>query len=198
MSVRRPRPIQLHLEEFVPGHENYPPVYIRSLRASDVKGVAEVFQKNPDVFTKDEVKDAAKEAYALAKSKFAERRATGSGAYVAAQKRTHRVLGYGSYSKDFDNNYWVGWLAVSPDSKGKGFGKKILSKIEDLASARGAAAVRVDTSDTNYPAQEFYRKMGYAATNFVPEGEERPADNINFVKPLEQPQAQRRKVSAQA
>lgn len=55
------------------------------------------------------------------------------------------------------------WIAVDPDFQGKGLGREILVRTENLAAAQGATAMYVDTSGRQKyrPTRAFYAAQGY-------------------------------------
>lgn len=52
-------------------------------------------------------------------------------------------------------------LAVSPRHQGKGAGKALLQKAEDVANERGIEVLRVDTNSNNKVTRLLFPKMGY-------------------------------------
>ena len=59
-------------------------------------------------------------------------------------------------------------LAVEPDTRGLGLGKKFVQFYEDLAREHGCEVLRIDTNETNTAARAMYKKLGYIESGIVP------------------------------
>ncbi|SFB61522.1 GNAT family N-acetyltransferase [Algoriphagus aquimarinus] len=55
----------------------------------------------------------------------------------------------------------VGLIAVSKESQGKGWGKKLMKAAEATAFSLGAETIEVSTQETNIPACKLYESLGY-------------------------------------
>jgi len=78
------------------------------------------------------------------------------------------------------------WLAVHPDCQGRGIGKGILNKMENLISAKGGRKIYLDTSSrAQYePTRKFYESRDYRQCAFL-EDFYAPGDGkVTFVKDL--------------
>ena len=55
------------------------------------------------------------------------------------------------------------WVAVDPQCRGRGIGRRLMAEVERQAAAAGAAALFIDTSGRpDYvPARAFYASLGY-------------------------------------
>ena len=53
-------------------------------------------------------------------------------------------------------------LYVTPAWRGRGLGAALLDAVEAAARAAGARTLWLETSNVNYPAIHFYRRMGFA------------------------------------
>lgn len=66
---------------------------------------------------------------------------------------------------DKRNSAWVYgylvWLGVDPSVKGRGIGKKLVSKLTDLFISFGARMMLTDTDGDNEQAIEFFRRQGF-------------------------------------
>jgi len=70
-------------------------------------------------------------------------------------------------------------LAVLPEARRTGLGRRLLDESARLAAARGAERVVLDTAVDNEPSQRLYRRLGYVRR---PEREkERPAPKVQLV-----------------
>ena len=56
---------------------------------------------------------------------------------------------------------WVNYLAVSPTMQGRGFGRELMSRGEELLTAAGCPKLSLLVRDTNETALGFYRALGY-------------------------------------
>ena len=72
---------------------------------------------------------------------------------------------------------YVGGLAIHPDFGGKGFGKKMMQEIIDLAKEKGILRLELSVGSENFQAQKLYEKLGFVQegvlrkyTNLVNEG----------------------------
>ena len=59
-------------------------------------------------------------------------------------------------------------LAVEPDTRGLGLGKKFVQFYEELARERGCEVLRIDTNERNTAARAMYKKLGYIESGIVP------------------------------
>ncbi len=59
-------------------------------------------------------------------------------------------------------------LVISPESKGKGFGKGFLSFYEEYAINHGCIELRIDTNARNIIARKMYQKHGYTEIGIIP------------------------------
>ncbi|WP_339698797.1 GNAT family N-acetyltransferase [Algoriphagus aquimarinus] len=55
----------------------------------------------------------------------------------------------------------VGLIAVSKQSQGKGWGKKLMKAAEAKAFSLGAKTIEVSTQESNIPACKLYESLGY-------------------------------------
>lgn len=61
----------------------------------------------------------------------------------------------------------VGLIAVSKQSQGKGWGKKLMKAAEAKAYSLGADTIEVSTQQVNIPAGKLYESLGYKLTEKV-------------------------------
>jgi GNAT superfamily N-acetyltransferase len=74
-------------------------------------------------------------------------------------------------------------MYVSPDFRGVGLGRRILSRLDEIATEHGCRAARLDTSDYLTPAVGLYRSAGYQE---VPAYNENPKADLWFERTLGQ------------
>ncbi len=76
-----------------------------------------------------------------------------------------RTVAYACYGEIScaPGRYDLYWIAVDPASQGKGYGKKLLEKVEEEVSRLGGQKIFVETSsrDQYHPTRLFYRSRGY-------------------------------------
>ena len=88
-----------------------------------------------------------------------------SGYQFIVSKEAGKVLGYACYGPHSlaDRVYDLYWIAVDPNARGGGVGKKLLAAAEERIKALGGRLVIVETS--GLPAYESTRAF-YHATNY--------------------------------
>jgi GNAT superfamily N-acetyltransferase len=74
-------------------------------------------------------------------------------------------------------------MYVAPEFRGAGLGRRILSRLDEIAAEHGCRAVRLDTSDYLTPAVGLYRSAGYVE---VPAYNENPKADLWFERTLGQ------------
>jgi ribosomal protein S18 acetylase RimI-like enzyme len=65
---------------------------------------------------------------------------------------------------------WVYYLAVTPNSRGAGYGRALMARAEELLIARGCPKINLLVRAGNEPVMEFYRTLGYAEDQSVSMG----------------------------
>jgi len=56
----------------------------------------------------------------------------------------------------------IGLIAVDSKRRGKSWGKKLMKAVEGETLARGLNQIKVSTQESNLPAMEFYKNLGYS------------------------------------
>lgn len=69
-------------------------------------------------------------------------------------------------------------LAVDPDRRGEGIGRRLMTLVEELAIAAGAAEIACDTAESAAHLIALYERRGYRAVGFV---DWRPTTNYRSV-----------------
>ena len=67
-----------------------------------------------------------------------------------------------------DGEFWLGMLQVHPKYHRLGFGKYILSVLEDMARAGGFRKIGIHTTEDNHAARALYAAAGYRVTEIGP------------------------------
>lgn len=62
---------------------------------------------------------------------------------------------------------WINYLAVHPDFRGRGFGKRIMSEAELKCIALGCVKINLQVRGTNTRVIKFYQEMGYNVDEVV-------------------------------
>lgn len=52
-------------------------------------------------------------------------------------------------------------MYVAPAARGRGLGRRLLERLEEIATAHGCRAVRLDSATHMGPAIALYRRLGY-------------------------------------
>jgi predicted N-acetyltransferase YhbS len=81
------------------------------------------------------------------------------------------------------NWLYIGSLAVAPELRGQGFGRRLMDEVERVARSRGYTGIWLNTF--TFQAPDFYRKLGYeefGRLDSYPEGHSR----FFFVKYLQE------------
>ena len=73
------------------------------------------------------------------------------------------------------NCVYIDTLWISDDYRGQSLGKQLLKEIEELAKAKGAEIIHLDTFD--FQAKEFYEKQGYIVFGTL---EDCPKDHARY------------------
>jgi predicted GNAT family N-acyltransferase len=82
------------------------------------------------------------------------------------------------YSEDGEN-FHIGRVCVSKEYRGKGFGRRVLSALEEDARKAGGRTVSLSAQCA---AQGFYEKSGYTATDDLHDDEGVP--HVTMIKSL--------------
>jgi len=62
---------------------------------------------------------------------------------------------------------WVNYLAVAPGSRGRGYGRAMMERVEHLLLSLGCPKVNIQVRSPNAEALAFYRAIGYAQEEIV-------------------------------
>ena len=76
------------------------------------------------------------------------------------------VVGYLIASRSFDpiikkNNYWIDYVCVDEEYRGRGIARELLKKIEDIASLDDAMFLQLTSSRFRTSARKLYLDLGY-------------------------------------
>ena len=82
------------------------------------------------------------------------------GAVVAARARATAGLAVGRYER-WNRRFVVEHLYVDAAERGKGVGRTLMEHLEGQAREAGARCLWVETQNVNYPAAQFYLRLGF-------------------------------------
>jgi len=72
---------------------------------------------------------------------------------------------------------WLNYLAVSPDARKSGLGRKLMGHVEKLLVERGCPKINLQIRDKNCRAIEFYKAIGYEVDEVIGMGKRLVSDN---------------------
>lgn len=84
-------------------------------------------------------------------------------AYYIVAKIDDRVIGYAGIWFIAGEGH-VTNIAVHPDFRKQGVGRRLLQTLEDMIRSRGGDRMTLEVRVSNYWAQHLYRSMGFVAT----------------------------------
>lgn len=65
------------------------------------------------------------------------------------------------------NILYLEMIAVSPNARGKGIGKKMLDYLKEFAESEGAKEISLDVIDNNVGAIKLYKREGFLVTKHI-------------------------------
>lgn len=77
---------------------------------------------------------------------------------------------------------WINYLAVSPACRGRGFGRALMDRAEELLLAMGCPKINLQVRASNAEVLAFYRAIGYAQDEVVSFGKRLIPDDQTAVK----------------
>lgn len=86
--------------------------------------------------------------------------------YLAARQEG-RIIGYVGMWRILDEGHITN-LAVHPDARRQGVGRRLLQTLCDLAQARGLHRLTLEVRVSNAPAQHLYESFGFLAAGVRP------------------------------
>lgn len=138
--------------------------YRQQIQHSDIGAIAEIVQSS-GFFSTEEI-DIALE---LAEEKLTQPHDSSYQFLFAEDERS--VVGYTCYGliPATSSSYDIYWIAVRKNMEGKGLGKRLIAKTEELIRERGGKQIYVETSSRNQytPTHKFYESCGYHQEAFL-------------------------------
>ena len=65
---------------------------------------------------------------------------------------------------------WINYLVVAPDSRKRGFGRRLMDETEARLREMGCPKINLQVRRSNAEAAEFYRSIGYAEDDVLSMG----------------------------
>lgn len=72
---------------------------------------------------------------------------------------------------------WVYYVAVAPQCRGRGYGRRLMHEVERLLTERGCPKLNLQVRTSNAETIAFYRRLGYAVDDTVSLGKRLIADD---------------------
>ena len=134
-------------------------VRIRDVSAGDRAALCSIIGRCANL--SDEEKDCAKELLDVYLDDSGQR----DYSFIAATSENDRPKGYACFGKRplADGVYDLYWIAVDPDERRRGVGKRLIEAVEAAVKARGARMLIAETSglDANMTVRDFYIRGGF-------------------------------------
>jgi len=87
-------------------------------------------------------------------------------------------------------------VAVDPAARGKGVGRKLIHRLEELAAERGRLYMRLEVADGNQVAIDLYTSLDYRIFGVLPDYYEDHHDALRMEKRIRQPSAEQVAIKA--
>ena len=80
----------------------------------------------------------------------------------------HAPVGYVVYTvRGHPPVVYVDSIAVEPEHRGKGYGRRMMEHVREAARRAGVRHVKLHVRESNHRAQDFYRALGFEAVGTV-------------------------------
>lgn len=73
---------------------------------------------------------------------------------------------------------WINYLAVHPRYRRRGFGRQIMTEIEELISAKDCPKINLQIRETNQSTRDFYIALGYDIDPVISMGKRLESDRV--------------------
>ena len=94
-----------------------------------------------------------------------------SGYHFLIKEQSGGVIGYTCYGPiaGTQSSYDLYWIAVRDDCRGRGLGRELMARTEDIIARRGGVRVYAETSSREQyePTRRFYEACGYVKEAFL-------------------------------
>ncbi|MCQ2559334.1 MAG: ribosomal protein S18-alanine N-acetyltransferase [Clostridia bacterium] len=81
-------------------------------------------------------------------------------AHYLVMELQNEVIAYGGLWLILDEAHVIN-IAVKPDFRGQGWGRKLLEKMLELSQSSGAAIIWLEVRPSNQPARQLYSSLGF-------------------------------------
>lgn len=130
---------------------------IREYKNDDFKGICDILIESfPSVATELKDKDVRSDLFNLDKDKY----------FQVVAEVDNRVVGYLLATKNIDpilkrNNFWIDYVCVDSNYRGRGIGRELLKKIEEIARRENAFYLQLTSSRFRTHARKLYMDFGF-------------------------------------
>ena len=80
--------------------------------------------------------------------------------FVYEEDQTGNILGYVE-AEVYESLYSILGLAVFPSAQGRGIGRQLMERVEELAKSKHYAFIRLNSASHRKEAHHFYEQIGY-------------------------------------
>ncbi len=144
---------------------------VQRLRSSDVESCARIIAGDPlwqrYGITLSRARRVLRQALAQAAGGTTAARAVGE---IAVARAAGRPVGFVWFRREgtFHHSGYVRWIAVAPDARSRGVGRRLMQFVEARVLPAGPNVFLL-VSDFNRAAQAFYRQLGYTEVGALPD-----------------------------
>ncbi len=71
---------------------------------------------------------------------------------------------------------WINYLAVDPDQRRKGYGRRIMAEVERRIRIKGCPKINLQVRESNHAVIKFYQSLGYVDDAVIGLGKRLEAD----------------------
>ena len=130
---------------------------IRNYKDDDFKDVCDILiEAFPSVASELKDKEVSNDLLDLDKDKY----------FQVVAEGNDKVVGYLLATKNVDpilkkNNFWIDYVCVSTNLRGKGIGRELLRKIEEIAKSEDGFYLQLTSSRFRTHARKLYMDFGF-------------------------------------
>ena len=130
---------------------------IRNYKNDDFKDVCDILiEAFPSVASEFKDKEISSDLLDLDRDKY----------FQVVAEDNDKVVGYLLATKNVDpvlkkNNFWIDYVCVSTNCRGKGIGRELLKKIEEIAKSEDGYYLQLTSSRFRTHARKLYMDFGF-------------------------------------